>query len=169
MLEYYPFFLELNKNFNLRNNPNNIFSHNPANTQQFIYYAILVFIIIIMFSFLFMWYIYIRLNRHQTQEENNQEENNESTDQVRANIEMQNFNSNNIAFIPVNSPIKIDNNNNLSSEFDSEKTNDSSQERKIVSCPKMKDNNISPFSKTVNDNDQKVEEVVNKNKSKIFI
>ena len=122
-----------------------------------------------MFSFLFIWYIYIRLNRHQTQEENIQEENNESTDQVRANIEMQNFNSNNIAFIPVNSPIKIDNNNNLSSEFDSEKTNDSSQERKIVSCPKMKDNNISPFSKTVNDNDQKVEEINNKNKSKIFI
>ena len=33
---------EINKNFNLRNNPNNINSHNPANTQQFIYYAILV-------------------------------------------------------------------------------------------------------------------------------
>ena len=115
-----------------------------------------------MFSFLFMWYIYIRLNRHQTQEENNQEENNESTDQVRANIEMQYFNSNNISFIPVNTPIKNDNNKNPSSECDSEKTNDSSQERKIASCLKMKDDNISPFSKTINNNDEKkIEEIVN--------
>ena len=169
MLEYYPFFLELNKSFNLRNNPKNIYSHNPINTQQYIPYAFLVFIIIVMFSFLFMWYIYRRLNRHQTQEENIQEEKNESTEQVRANIEMQYFNSNNISFIPVNTPIKNDNNKNQSSECDSEKTNDSSQERKNVSCPKMKKDNITPFSKTINNNDEKIEEIVNKNKNKIFI
>ena len=162
MLEYYPFFLELNKSFNLRNNHNNTFSHNPVNAQQYIYYAILVFIIIIMFSLLFIWYIYMRLIRHQTQEENVQEENNESTEQVRPNIEMQYFNSNNISFISVNSPIKNDNNKNQSSEFDSEETNDSSQERKNVSCPKMKDNHITPFSKTINGNNEKI---VNKNKN----
>ena len=159
MLEYYPFFLELNKSFNLRNNPKNTFSHNSVNTQQYIPYAFLVFIIIVMFAFLFIWYIYRRLNRHQTQEENIQEEKNESTEQVRANIEMQYFNSNSISFIPVNSPIKIDNNKNPSSESDSEKTNDSSQERKIASCPKMKDDNIIPFSKSININDEKIEEI----------
>ena len=163
MLEYYPFFLELNKSFNLRNNPNSTFSHNPMNTHQFISYAFLVFIIIVMFSFLFIWYTYIRLNRHQSQEENVQEENNESTDQNRSNIEMQYLHSNDISFISINSPIKIDNNKNSSSEFDSEKTNESSQERKITSCPKMKDDNISPFSKSINNNDEKIEEIVNKN------
>jgi len=155
MLEYYPFFLELNKSFNLRNNPNNTLSHNPVIAPHFIYYAILVFIIIIMFSLLFIYYTYMRLNRSQTQEENAQEENNESTEQVREIIEMQYFNSNNISFISVNSPIKTDNNKNQNSEFDSEKTNDSSQERKIASCPKMKDNPITPFSKTINGNDEK--------------
>ena len=159
MLEYYPFFLELNKSFNLRNNPNNTFAYNPTNTQQFISYAFLVFIIIIMFSFLFIWYIYIKLNRHQTQEGNVQEENNESNDQIRSNIEMKYLHSNNISYISVNSPIKIDNNKNSSSEFDSEKTNDSSQERKIASCPKMKDDNIIPFSKSININDEKIEEI----------
>ena len=157
MLEYYPFFLELNKSFNLRNNPNNTFSNNPANYQQFISYAILIFIIIIMFSFLFMWYIYIRLNRQDTQDENIQEENNESTEHVKANLEMQYLNSNDINFLSVNSPIKMDDNQNSSSEFDSEKTNDSSQDRKKASCSKIKDNNISPFSQKINYNDEKVD------------
>ena len=161
MLEYYPFFLEINKAFNLRNNPNSTFSYNFVNSQQFISYAILVFIVIIMFSLLFMWYIYLRLYRHHVQEENEQEENNKSTDEVKQNIEMQYLNSNNITFLSLNSPIKIDNNNPLT-EFDSEKTNDSSQESKIVSHSKMKDDNISPFSQTINNDDEKIGENVNK-------
>ena len=164
MIEYYPFFLELNKSFNLRNNPNNTFIYNHVNAQQYIYYAILVFVIIIMFSLLFIWHIYMRLNRRQTQDANVPEENNESTEQVRDNIEMQYFNSNDISYISVNSPIKNSNNKNPSSEFDSEKTNDSSQESKISSCQKMKDENITPFSKTINGNGDKFD-----NKNKIFI
>ena len=152
MFEYYTVLSTLSNFLHYRNN---------SSSQKFNdYFTIFIYIIVIIFSALIIWIVYKRYLRY-NQEENEHEENNIYADEDKIRIEMQYLDENAFAFIPVKSPIKFSNVGNYETpkdEFNSENTNDSSEDMKVKSNAKMKNDKISSFIHSINN--QNIEDAI---------
>ena len=161
MFEYHSLLFELSNVFVLRNNTAS--NNNTSNSLFKDQMLVLICLIAILFSSLFLWYIYKRYIRYMNQEGNEQQENNGLADVDRIQIEMQELDGRNFAFIPMNSPIKIGESESpieSRDSFNSEKTNDSSGDikKKNNFHAKMKNDNISYFNHNVNNvNNENIE------------
>ncbi len=152
MFEYYTVLSKLSNFLHYRN---------TSSSQKFNdYFTIFICIIVIIFSALIIWIVYKRYLRD-IQEDNEQETNNTSSEEDKAHIEMQYLEGKAFAFIPLNSPIKVNNGGKCETpkdEFSSEKTNDSSIDMKVKTQAKMKSDNISSLNHNINN--QNIEDVI---------
>ena len=158
MFEYYTVLAEFSNFLYFRNNntTNNFTTKQPVKD----YFTIFISLIVIILSAIFIWIVYKRYLRD-IQEDNEQETNNTSSEEDKAHIEMQYLEGKAFAFIPLNSPIKVNNGGKCETpkdEFSSEKTNDSSIEMKVKTHAKMKSDNISSFNHNINN--QNIEDVI---------